>query len=70
MSEQLEIRLELMKRGLTQRQIALYLGLSDSYVSDILRSIRPVGSDILRDIRQAINELSPPNTPTSKSNEL
>lgn len=58
MVDLMEIRIELLKRGITQRQLALHLGVSDSYLSDILRSIKPVNSDLIREIKQAIEDLS------------
>ena len=66
MSELIDIKIDLLKRGLTQRQLALHLGVSDSYISDILRSIRPVGNEIIQEIRRAIGELS---TTTSHSED-
>jgi len=58
LAEAKEIKIELLRHNLTQRKLAQHLGMGETQLSAILCQARPVSRDILRQIREAIKELS------------
>lgn len=58
MNDLLELKAEMVRHRIRQRQVARYLDIGESYLSDVLNAVRPVDSDIKRRIREAIVFLS------------
>ncbi len=58
MDEKLTIKVELTKRRLRQRQIAIHMGVAESYLSDCLTGIKPLSDDFKKRIYQAMDELA------------
>jgi len=53
----LDLKAEMVRHRIRQRQVAALLGLSEGRLSDILLGVKPVDSDMVRRIREAIETL-------------
>jgi predicted XRE-type DNA-binding protein len=69
MDANLTIKVEITKRRLRQRQIAIHLGVAESYLSDCLTGIKPLNDDFVKRIYQAMDELAPIPTPAGVDRE-
>ncbi|RJP80235.1 MAG: hypothetical protein C4524_04100 [Candidatus Zixiibacteriota bacterium] len=57
MGDLLELKAELVRHRVRQRELAQYLQISESHLSDILNSIKPVDSELYHQIRIAFEAL-------------
>jgi transcriptional regulator with XRE-family HTH domain len=57
MNDLLELKAQMVRHRIRQRQVAGLLNIGESRLSDILNGLRPIDSDLRRRIRQAIEDL-------------
>ena len=57
-SEILRIKLDLVRREITQRRLAQKLGWDDTKLSNILRGVKTVTEERIAEIRKALDEMS------------
>jgi len=57
LDEAAALRLELWKAGLTQRQVADQIGITESALSDYFRGRRPFTAEQRAEIRRVISEI-------------
>ena len=53
-----ELKLEMVRHRIRQRQVAALLGISEPRLSDLLNGFKPIDSSRKREIRDAIHELA------------
>jgi hypothetical protein len=58
LNDLLELKAEMVRQRIRQRQIARLLDIGESCLSDILNGIRPVDSEMKKRIRDAIDDLA------------
>lgn len=58
MSDLIELKAEMVRRRVRQRQVAKQLEISEGYLSDVLNGVKPVDSELKQAIAKVIDELS------------
>lgn len=64
MMECLDLKIEMCRRRIKQREVAAQIGISESRLSDLLTGFRPVDSEMKRRIREAVRTLAHKHDPT------
>jgi transcriptional regulator with XRE-family HTH domain len=58
MTDLIELKAEMVRRRVRQRQVAKRLEISEGYLSDVLNGVKAVDSELRRAISEAIKELA------------